>query len=825
MKKKNTVSGKLFIYITLFLVIVIVTFFSMNYHSEIAATVTMTEAKLPVAKIKMESGQFINRMHGYTSDIDETLVHTDFTPLPSNKKLTVVLDTYGEKVKNISYKVRDTKDNSLIEDTKLDGFDEDNNTVEAVLNIKNLLTDEEKYLLEIYIETENYSYIGYYTTIESGQNDDLQKRIDYVLDFNAATLDTSKLNSVNQYLESNGSADNTNFGNVNINNSLYNVGWGDLNPFLQSDIVPSIIQVEGEIMIVALDYICGAQNDYDSYDTYSVHDYYRIRQSTDKIYLLGYSRQTNQIFDGRNDLISNGKINLGICSSSEVEFMAAPENKHTYFVNENTLWGYSLDTNTINRVFSFESDDSDNVREHYGNHAIKIVRVDDSGDVKFIVCGYMNRGEHEGQVGVSVYSYSFAGNEVQELCYIPLNVPYQNIIENVADISYINNNNSLYLSIGNTMYSIDLNSMEVMVEIENLINGTYKMSDNGRIIGYSTKGGLYDSEELRIFNIDKGTDCLIKPLEGDYLKALGFIGDDFIYGAAKKDDIYTDEAGFVIFPMYKIYIMNDAYEIIKEYENEGFYISAAEVDDYRINLSRVTKNDDGSYSPTSIDQLINKDENAASKEAYLDHISTNARKSELVLVLPNGVGNVGEASLQEADAAEFNKEKILNLDAKVNTALKYYVYTSGKYCKAYDHISPAINHGIKDYGMIKDNNNIEIWNRNRMSNYSIKGVSAYIATYDNSIKTATEAVKKFLGEDGLTPISMKGVSMESILSFVSDGRPVIAKVNDGYLIITAYDLGNIVYIDVGTGKEEMQNYTNAKKRFTEAGNIFITYYK
>ncbi len=78
--------------------------------------------------------------------------------------------------------------------------------------------------------------------------------------------------------------------------------------------------------------------------------------------------------------------------------------------------------------------------------------------------------------------------------------------------------------------------------------------------------------------------------------------------------------------------------------------------------------------------------------------------------------------------------------------------------------------------MIKDNNNIEIWNRNRMSNYSIKGVSAYIATYDNSIKTATEAVKKFLGEDGLTPISMKGVSMESILSFVSDGRPVIAKV-------------------------------------------------
>lgn len=825
MKKKNTVSGKLFIYIALFLVVAVVTFFSMNYHSEIAATVTMTEAKLPVAKIKMESGQFVNRMYGYTSDIDETLMHTDFTPLPSNKKLTVVFDTYGEKVKNIAYKVRDIKEHSLIEDTKVDVFDEVNNTVEAVLNIKNLLTDEEKYLLEIYIETENYSYIGYYTTIESGQNDDLQKRIDYVLDFNAATLDASKLNSINSYLESNGSADNTNFGSVNINSSLYNVGWGDLSPFLQSEIIPSIIQVDGEVMVVALDYICGAQNDYEGYDTYSVHDYYRIRQSTDKIYLLGYSRQTNQIFDGRNDLISNGKINLGICSSPEVEFMADPQNKHTYFVNANTLWGYSFDTNTINRVFSFESDDSDNVREHYGNHAIKIIRVDDSGNVSFIVYGYMNRGEHEGQVGVSVYSYNFADNEVQELCYIPLNVPYQNIVENAADISYINNDNSLYLSIGSTMYSIDLNSMEVMVEIENLINGTYQMSDNGRIIGYSTKGGLYDSEELRIFNIDKGTDCLIKPLEGDYLKALGFIDDDFIYGAARKDDIYTDDAGFVTFPMYKIYIMNDSYEIIKEYENEGIYVSGAEVDDYRLNLSRVTKNDDGSYSPTTIDQLINKDENAAVQEVYLDHISTNVRKSELVLVLPNGVGNVGEASLREADAAEFSKEKVLKLESKVNTALKYYVYTAGKYCKAYDNISAAINHGMKDYGMIKDNNNVEIWNRNRTSSYFIKGVSSYIETYDNSIKTATEAVKNFLGAEGLTPISMKSVSIESILSFVNEGRPVIAKVNDGYIIITGYDSGNIVYIDVGTGKEETQNYTNAKKMFTEAGNIFVTYYK
>jgi len=825
MKSKNVISGKLFAYIVLFLITAILTFLSMDYQSEIVATVTMSEARLPVAKVKLQSGQFINRMYGYTNDIEESLMHTDLTPLPTDKKLDIILDTYGEKVKSISYKVRDTSDYSLIEDTKLDTFSAEENTVEAQLNIKNLLTDENIYLLEINVATEHFENISYYTAIKSGQYDNLQKRLDYILDFNAVTLDVSRLNSINQYLETDSSLVNNNFGNVNINSSLYNVGWGDLNPFLQSDIVPSVIEMEGEIAIITLDYVCGAQNDYDGYDTYHVHDYYRVRQSSDKIYLLGYSRESNQVFDGRNDLISNGKINLGISSSNDVNVMASSDNKHTYFVNENTLWGYSVDTNRIYKVFTFESEDSDNVRENFGNHAIKLLRVDDSGDVKFIVYGYMNRGAHEGQVGVSLYSFHFADNEVQELCFIPLNVPYQYISENVADIAYVNSSDALYLSIGNTMYSIDLNSREVMVEIQELTDGMYSISDNGSIIGYSTKGGLYDTEELRVFNIEKGSDCIIKPQDGDYLKALGFIGSDFIYGTARKDDVYTDEAGFVTFPMYKLYIMNDNYETIKEYEIEGIYVSAAEVDDYRINLSRVTKNDDGSYSSTSIDQLINKDENVTSDKVSVDSISTVARKTELVLTLPEGVGNVAEASFWEANAVEFKSDRIVKLDAKVNVANKFYVYAAGRFYKAYSNFSTAVNYGADHYGVVKDSSNVEIWNRNRASNYAIKGFAEYLENYDNSIGTAADAIKRFLGSDDVKPISMKGVSIENVLSFVYGGKPVIAKVYDGYVIITAYDSGYITYIDVGTGKEETQTYANAKKMFTEAGNIFITYYK
>ncbi len=71
--------------------------------------------------------------------------------------------------------------------------------------------------------------------------------------------------------------------------------------------------------------------------------------------------------------------------------------------------------------------------------------------------------------------------------------------------------------------------------------------------------------------------------------------------------------------------MNEDYELIKEYEQDGVYVSSANVDGLRINLDRVAKSDSG-YSAVSVDQLINKDENNTSEHASFDIISTSLRK-------------------------------------------------------------------------------------------------------------------------------------------------------------------------------------------------------
>ena len=101
---------------------------------------------------------------------------------------------------------------------------------------------------------------------------------------------------------------------------------GGSDPFIESNIIPSLYESDGDTAVIAMDYTVGAGNDNDSYDTYTVHEYYRIRKTTRAMYLLNFERESNQVFDGRNDLLSSGKINLGIQPDSDIELMDDDKN-------------------------------------------------------------------------------------------------------------------------------------------------------------------------------------------------------------------------------------------------------------------------------------------------------------------------------------------------------------------------------------------------------------------------------------------------------------------------------------------------------------------
>lgn len=657
MKNKDLSTLKYVVLGVLFMAVSVVTFFSMDYQSLSASVTTMSQATLPIVMMETPDGVKYNQLHGYTVQMDDSLLERSVTALESDKKLPIVIDTYGEEITGISYKVRG-KDLSLIENTQVTDYTQSENEVEAVLNIKNLIENNTQYYLQIIISTKKHEEVNYYTSIICGTGFDIDNKLEFVKDFSSKSIDSSQVSRIAKYLEPKSSADNSNYGSVNINSKQTVISWGDIYPFVEGEIIPQLDSINSEGAKISINYVMGAENEYSTYDTYYVNESYELGVNSKKdIYLIDYQRSANQVFDSRDD-ISGTKINIGIRDNTDVTTMTSSDGEYVYFVNEGKLWCYSTEDNMFTEVFSFTSSDSDNVRENYQQYSIRIMSVSDNGDCDFLVCGYMNRGEHEGETGVDHFYYNYKENVTNERVYIPINKPYNAMSQTAGSIAYVNDKGIFYIMIDDTLYAINLTNMEVMVEVSNLKDRTYAVSKNGRSIAYSLDEGNDYCEAIRVFNMEKGTDYEIHAEDGKLLKVIGYINSDFIYGSANQNDIIEGN----VLAMGNIDIIDDEYNVIKVYDEPGIYVSEADVDNLRLNLKRVVKNGNGGFEDTTSDQLINREENNSSSLVSVDVVNSDNRLKEVVLVLNKKISSTESTTMRYANNIEYIKNQKFSLN-------------------------------------------------------------------------------------------------------------------------------------------------------------------
>lgn len=843
METKKILKMKHWILGIIFVVTGVLTFLTMELEAEEASYTTMSQATLPVVYFKTSGGNSYNALHGYTQEIDSTMDCDDITAIGTDRTVNISINTYGTKVNKITYKVRDLDTNDLYESNEVQDFSVVSNYIDVSFTLKNLIDDDVKYSLEIVLELEDSKEAHYYANIIKGDSYEVQDYLDFVLNFSEVTLDSSRVNEIVSYLESSSSSSNDNYGYVNIYSSSSMVTWGDLEPYLESDIQISVKDVSSEIAVICLEYRVGAENSYGSYDTYVVQENFRVRKTSQRFYLLNYERYANQIFDAKNDLVTTSRIDLGIKSDTDVNMKSDTDGAYNYFVDNGSLWCYSVSDNIFTSVFSFSSEDTDSVREDYSEHDFKIISVDSNGDATFAVMGYMNRGEYEGEVGISLYQYNYSDNIVNEVLYIPLATSYTVLSENSGGIAYLNEN-KFYCLIDDTLYSIDISSLEIMEVVTNLVEGTYAVSEDGSTICYSTSGDINNTDSLRIYNMANSSDYTINVEEGDTLKVIGFIDGDCVYGITHKSDISYDDMGNEIFAMYKICIIDSDYNVIKEYEQDGVYISEATIDGKRVTLTRVVKSGD-SYASTTIDQLINKDENVVEDELSIVTATTDARLTENRILLFEAASSTSGVSLRASEKIVYNEKKWVNLDITISGEGKYYIYGYGMYLESTENINTAINLAYENYGYVLDNNANLVYRRYKESEASLANVS--IVSLSSSLASAASTIANYAGADvdiasllasgysvmdalseadNLVPLSISNIDVSKVLNYVGDGNLLVAKTgSDSYCIITAYDSDNITYIDLSSSTTETKTITAASKIFTAAGNVFLTYYK
>ena len=80
-----------------------------------------------------------------------------------------------------------------------------------------------------------------------------------------------------------------------------------------------------------------------------------------------------------------------LISDGDIEFAFDEKKKTVAFVQENELWTYRINGGRMTRVFGFPQDEDMDYRDFYDQNNIKVLRVEETGDVWFVVTGYMNR--------------------------------------------------------------------------------------------------------------------------------------------------------------------------------------------------------------------------------------------------------------------------------------------------------------------------------------------------------------------------------------------------------------------------------------------------
>ena len=173
------------------------------------------------------------------------------------------------------------------------------------------------------------------------------------------------------------------------------------------------------------------------------------------------------IFDPSLISINKSEVKIGISSAEDLDITSSDSNKKFAFVRNGSLWYYDLKKNELNNVFSFETGNNDYIREYYDQHNIRILNLDDDGNISFVVYGYMNCGDYEGRVGILLYDYSVADNQITERVYLPLTTTYEQLKEDFGDFCYINNKNIFYFSLQDTVYAYNISSKRYDILTQN----------------------------------------------------------------------------------------------------------------------------------------------------------------------------------------------------------------------------------------------------------------------------------------------------------------------------------------------------------------------
>lgn len=807
-------------------------------------TMEMGEASFPIVTMQLEEYP-VNRLHGYANDMDTSYLRDTLLPIGSRRNVTFTIDTYGNRIEALSFEVRSINGERLVESTEIEKYRETDDQIKCEITLKDLISENKEYMLVLFLTPEGKDTIRYYTRIIQSEEMYIQEKLAYVRDFHDRTFNREAAAELTKYLESNAEGDNSTLHKVTIHSSFHQVTWADLEVEKVTEPVIDIKELEERTGSFQLEYMVSTRSGREK-TYYHVREYYRIRYTPERMYLLDFDREMTQIFDENADVYANDKIMLGIVDK-DVKMQESDGGNVFAFVSSNKLYSYNVADQKLARLFSFYGDDVTDLRSSYTRHQIKIMNVDEAGNVVFLVYGYMNRGRHEGEVGVSVYFYNSMTNTVEEQIYIPYDRSYELLKSDVEKLSYINKSAICYLMLEGNVYAVNLQTRDYEIIVSGLTEENYKVSKSNKMLVWQEGGEQYSSTVLKLLNLGTEEETEITAGSGEYISLLGFMEEDLIYGLARQEDIISDHTGNTTFPMYCLRIQGDNGKVLKTYRETDIYVVDSSIADNQITLSRVVWDEEnGEYTPTSDDQIMSTEKTSSGSNG-ISSVVIEKYETILEIVVKDPIDTKALKILTPKEVL-FEGRRELAMEDSETAGERYYVYGKNGIEGIFSGPGKAVIYAYENVGVIVDDEGDYIWKRTaRSTRNQIMAIEGEQVTEQNtSLSVCLNTILKYEGvsrrteyllEQGNTipsileaclkdvqVLDLSGCSLDAVLYYVNMDIPVLATLQDGNaVLIVGFNELNIVVMDPMTGTVYKKGMNDSTQWLLENGNNFITY--
>ena len=806
-------------------------------------TAHMSEATLPI--LYFEYGEeYVNPSYGYTGEIDASCLRSAMMPLNEERILKIALEKYNAEIQSVSYEVRSADMERLVQNGEVEDLAGTGQYMTGTVHIKDLLEDAKEYALIFHVELEEEQQARYFARIILADDELIQQCTGFAKDFHEATLNPGNTYPITQYLETDTSKSQSSLAHVDIHSKYKSVIWDGM-PVTESQ-APVIHYLEFGTDTVALnlDYCVEYEDENGEKETYKVTDYFRVRQANMRMYLLDYERRAEKIFTKDSVGASETVLNLGM-QWEEIPHMSNEEGSVVNFVVSDELWSYDVAQNKLSKVFSFKN--GNDKRGLHDDFEIKLINMEDSGSMDFVVLGYMNRGRHEGETGVAVMRYDSLTNTTEELLFVESNESAGIICETVGELLYISYDDKMYLSYEDDIYAVYLNTMTAEALTENLSSGEYLISAGGEMIAWQHGEDQYASGEITTMDMKTGIKQTYQAGAGEYLKALAFSGDDFVYGVCKEENVISDFAGNRVFPMHCVRIADSRGELIREFDYlaKNKYVVSATSNSNRINLDCITIHGDGSYTE-ALTEAITSNEVEHTESIALSEVKDSVKKLEKVFQFHT------EAEGKRKDITPkqviFEENRTISLAGdEVHSSFRS--YGKGEITGVYRELRKAIITAYDDMGVVTDHAGTVVWERGGRKARSVleaangtepveaassleavlrylleqEGIYVDVSSLLSQRKSAYEILKAHSGKHAE---NFTGCNLSSVLYYVSQGNPVLAMnaANSAELIV-GYDPQNIYVLNPSTGQVTKIGQKDAAAKYETTGNVFFSFMK